>query len=158
MVGLIKKDVNKRLLFFVIVLLMLLIASAIYYEVRLKILLTQYNKNQEIFGGLTANAVIEELNKTSSIKETVHKYKEYLEKRYDDLNTLNKNLKDQIEDINAELTLIKSQIEYQKAREIGPTEHFRLFQNKNEEIAKLKKKVDELCSELKEFNITKKEC
>ena len=154
----IQKDVDKRLLFLVIVLLILLTSVIIYYEVTLRSLKYRYNKNQEIFGGLTANAIREETNKTSSLKEMVGKYKEYLEKKYDDLSMLNKNLKNQIEELNAELTLVKSQVEYQKAKEVGPTENFRLFQNKNEEISKLKEKVKELCSEFEVSNITSKGC
>ena len=105
-----------------------------------------------------ADAVIEEFNKTSSIKENVRKYKEYFEKKYDDLNTINQNLKVEIENLKAELMLIKSQIECQKARDLGPTENFRLFQNKNDEINKLNKKVKELCSELEAHNLSDSTC
>ena len=153
-----QRDVDKRLLFLVITLLALLIMSIIYYEITLGNVKNEYNKNQEIFGGLTADAVLEEFNKTSSIKETFQKYREYLEKKYDELNTLNKNLKNQIDELNAELTIVKSQVEYQKARDVGPTEHFRLFQSKNEEINKLKEKLKELCSEFEAKNITSKGC
>ena len=85
----IQKDIDKRLLVLVIVLLILLTSVIIYYEVTLRNLKNNYNKSQQIFGGLTANVINEEFNKTSSIKETVQKYKEYLEKKYDELNTLN---------------------------------------------------------------------
>lgn len=156
--GHIKRDINKSLLISIMVLLILLAAITIYYEAAVRKILGKYNKNQEIFGGLTANAVFEESNITSSIKENVLKYKEYLEKRYDSLNTMNQDLKAEIESLKAELMLIKSQIEYQKAKDIGPTENFRLFQNKNEEIDKLKKKVDELCFEFKSLNLSSKEC
>ena len=154
----IKRDIDKRLLFLVIVLLVLLTLVTIYYEITLRSLKNRYNKSQEIFGGLTADAVLEEFNKTSSIKEMVQNYKEYLEKRYDDLNTMNKNLKIQIEELNAELRLVKSQIEYQKAKEAGPTEQFRLYQNKNEDINKLKEKIKELSSKVQSVNISDRNC
>ena len=153
-----QKDINRRLLLLVITLLVLLIGVTIYYESALRGVLSRYNKNQEIFGDLTANAVIEEFNKTSNLKENVQKYKQYLEKRYDELNSLNNKLKDEIESLKTELSIVKSQIEYQKAKEIGPTEQFRLFQNKNDEINKLRKKVTELCSKLDALNISEKEC
>jgi len=154
----IRKDIDKRLLLFVVMLLVLLASLTIYYEVRLASMSKRYNKDQQIFGGLTADAVIEQFNKTSNLKENVLRYKEYLEKRFDELNTLNKNLKNEVEGLKAELTLVKSQIEYRKAKELGPTEQFRLFQSRNDEITKLKEKTRELCSTLKSYNISDDNC
>lgn len=154
----INKDIDKRLLVLVVTLLVLLASLTIYYELTFTELLNKYNKNQEIFGGLTADAIIEDVNKTSNLKENVLRYKAYLEKRYDDLNTLNKNLKKEIESLKEELTLVKSQIEYQKAKEIGPTEQFRLFQSKNIEVKKLKEKIKEFCKKLQAYNITESYC
>lgn len=156
--GHIKRDMDKSLLLSVMVLLLLLAAVTTYYEITVRKLSIKYNKNQEIFGELTANAIIEESNKTSSIKENVLKYKEHLEKRYDSLNTMNAAFQAEIDNLQAELTLIKSQIEYKKAKDIGPTENFRLFQGKNEEINKLREKVSELCSELASLNISSNGC
>ena len=149
----IQKDVNKRLLVFVIVLLVLLTSFTIYYTVTFTNLLKRYNKNQEIFGELTANAIIEQFNKTS-----VQTYKDYLERKYDDLNTMNKNLQNEIINLKYQILVLKSQVEYQKAKDAGPTEQFRLFQSKNSEIGKLNDKVKELCSELAANNITGREC
>ena len=154
----IQKDFNKRLFILVIVLLILLSAFTIYYEVTLRSVLGKYNKDQEIYGEFTANIVVNELNKTSNLKENVQKYKEYLEKKYDDLNSLNQNLKGEIENLKAELSLVKSQIEYQKAKEIGPTSQFRLFQEKVDEIDRLKKKIMELCSKLEADNASDSAC
>ena len=155
---LIKRDIDKRLLFLVIVLLVLSTSVIIYYELTLRNLKSRYNKSQEIFGGLTADAILEEFNKTSSIKEMVEKYRENVERKYDELNTINKNLRNEIENLQAELRLVKSQIEYQKAKDISPTEQFRLYQNKNEEISKLKEKIKELCSKLQSANISDIDC
>ena len=149
----IQKDVNKRLLVFVIVLLVLLTSFTIYYTVTFTNLLKRYNKNQEIFGEITANAIIEQFNKTS-----VQTYKDYLERKYDDLNTMNKNLQNEIVNLKYQILILKSQIEYQKAKDIGPSEQFRLFQSKNDEISKLTDRVKELCSELEANNITSKKC
>ena len=149
----IQKDIDKRLLFMVITLLILLTAVTIYYAFAFEKLLKRYNKNQEVFGEITANAVVEQFNKTS-----FQNYKEYLESRYDELNTLNKNLRSELVDVKYELILLKSQIEYKKASDIGPTEQFRLFQSKNDEINKLNEKVKELCSDIEERNMTNKQC
>ena len=131
-----QKDINKRLLVLVIVLLVLLTSFTIYYTFTFTSLLNRYNKNQEVFGELTANAIIDQFNKTS-----VQTYKDYLERRYNDLSTLNKKLNDEIISLKSEIIVLKSQIEYQKAKDIGPTEQFRLFQSKNDEINKLKNKI-----------------
>lgn len=152
------KDVNKSLLVLVIFFLILFIVFTAYYENSLRGILNRYNKDQEIFGGLTANAVIEEFNKTSNLKENVQKYKEYLENRYDELSMMNENLKSENENLKAELGLIKSSIEYQKAKEIRPTQQFLLYQSKVEEIGRLKKRINELCLEFKALNVTRREC
>ena len=154
----IQRDVNKRLLFLVILLLVLLAMSTIYYVFKLKSLSDRYSKDQEIFGEITSNAVINDLNTSSNLQKKVKVYKEYIENRYDELNTLNKNLKNEVESLKAELSLVKSQIEYQKAKDIGPTENFRLFQNKNDKINKLREQVKELCSEIEAHNISNKDC
>ena len=148
-----QKDINKRLLVLVIVLLVLLASFTIYYTVAFTNLLNRFNKNQEIFGELTANAIIDQFNKTS-----VQTYKDYLERRYDDLSTVNKKLKDEVINLKSEIIVLKSQLEYQKAKDVGPTEQFRLFQSKNDEISRLNDKVKELCSELQAHNITNKYC
>ncbi len=152
------KDVNKSLLVLVIFFLILFIVFTAYYENSIRNILKRYNKDQEIFGGLTANAVIEEFNKTSNLKENVQKYKEYLENRYDELSMLNENLKSENENLKAELGLIKSSTEYQKVKEIRPTQQFLLYQSKVEEIGRLKKRINELCLGFKALNVTMKEC
>ena len=154
----IQKDIDKRLLIFIILLIIILTSFIIYHGVAVNKLVNRYNKYEDIFGGLTADAVVEEFNKTSSIKETVKKYKEYMEKRYDEFDTVNNDLKNQIENLQAELRLVKSQLEYQKAKDIGPTEQFRLFQSKNEEISKLSKKIGELCEKIRLNNISDSYC
>ena len=154
----IQKDINRRLLILVLVLLVLYSATTIYYETRLSKIMNQYKSEQQIFGGLSPNAVLQELNNTSDLRENVQKYKEYLGKKYDDLNTVNNNLKKEIESLQAEMRLIKSQIEYQKAKDLGPTEQFRLFQSKTEEIVKLKETIKKLCSDIKSYNITDLQC
>ena len=154
----IKKDIDKRLLILVIVLLVLFAASSVYYEVTYGHILKQYKKNQLLINELTANAVIDDLNKTSSLKENIIQYKDYLDKRYDEVNTLNEKLKEEIASLRNELALVKSQIDYQKAKEVGPTSQFRLFQGKVEEINTLKQEINELCLKLKSYNITEAKC
>lgn len=154
----IRKDFDKRLLFLLVSMLVLLILFLVYYEINYRKLLSKYDKNQEIFGGLTANAVLDELNKTSSMKEAVLKYREYFEKRYTELLIQNENLNSQIESLKSELTLIKSQEEYQKVRDGGPVSQFRLIQEKNMEISRLKERISSLCLKLNSYNISEKGC
>ena len=66
----IQKDIDKRLLIFIILLIIILTSFIIYHGVAVNKLVNRYNKYEDIFGGLTADAVVEEFNKTSSIKET----------------------------------------------------------------------------------------
>ncbi|GEM_PF-2791315 len=154
----IKKDVDKRLLFLIIVLLVLFAASSVYYEVTYGHILSQYRKNQALIGELTANAVLDDLNKTTNLKENILQYKEYLDRRYDEVNTMNQKLKDEIASLQNELYLVKSQVEYQKAKEIGPASQFRLFQSKVEDVNNLKQQLKELCSKFKSLNITESRC
>jgi len=154
----IQKDIDRRLLFLIIIIIILFAGVTIYYEVTLNDAVSKYKKSQQAFGGLTADAVLEQLNATSQVKEGIRKYKGFLEKKYDDLDTINKNFQNQIENLKAELAIVKSQVEYQKARDMGPTEQFRLFQRKNEEIDKLKKKISELCSEFESNHISDAYC
>ena len=81
-----------------------------------------------------------------------------MERKYDDLNTMNKNLQNEIINLKYQILILKSQIEYHKAKDIGPSEQFRLFQSKNDEIGKLNDRVKELCNELEDNNITSREC
>ena len=149
----IKRDVNKGLLAFIIVLIVLLTGLTIYYTTSFTDLLNRYNKNQKVFGELSANAVADNADILS-----IQKYRESLEKRYDDLSTLNDRLKAEIIDLRSQISFLKLQAEYQKAKEMGPTEQFRLFQSKNDEINKLKEKLKNICSEFEARNMTSKEC
>lgn len=154
----IKRDFDKRLLFLVCVLLVLLALLIAYHEITYSSLMSKYNKNQEIFGGLTADAILEEFNKTSSMKETAKNYRDYLEKRYSDLAAQNEKLLYKIESLKGELVIVKSQQEYQKVRDGGPVEQFRLIQEKNTEINRLKEEIREMCLKLSYLNITERKC
>lgn len=151
-------DIDRRLLVLVVVLLLLLTTAIIYYEINMRILSNRYNRYEEIFGGITAEAIVEEFNKSSIFRQNFIKFKEQFENKYDELNALNKNLENENENLRAQIRLIKSEIEYQKAREISPTQPFLLYQSKVEEIIKLKGKMKELCLKLKNLNISDSNC
>ena len=154
----IQKDVDKRLLVLVIILLVLFTASSVYYEVTYNSILSKYNKNRQLVEEITANGVTEDLNKTSSLKENILQYKEYLDKRYDEVNTFNGKLKEELASLQGELAIIKSQEEYQKAKDLGPSSQFRLYQAKVEEANNLKKVLKELCAKLSSLNISESGC
>ena len=150
----IQRDVNKRLLVFIIILITLLTSITIYYTFSFNKLLAKYNKNQELFEEMTANVVVKTIPNNSLSQD----YKEYFEKKYDDLNTLNKNLIDEIINLKSQIIALKSQVEYQKAKDDGTSEQFLLFQRKNDEIKKLREEIANLCSEFEKYNITSKGC
>lgn len=152
----IRKDINKRLLVMIAVLLALLLFSIVFYEIRLWNIFSYYKKNFGLYG--PQSSIFERLNRTSAIKETALTDKKYLEKRYVDLLGQNEKLTEKIESLKEELTLVKSQEEYQKARDGGPVEQFRLIQEKNTEIIRLKEDIRELCLKLSSYNITEKIC
>ncbi|MBI3026478.1 hypothetical protein HYY70_00040 [Candidatus Woesearchaeota archaeon] len=158
----IKRDVNKSLVVLNIYLLILLAGSTIFYETKLRNALNDYNKKMGLYGDIstlpTANVVLEELNKTSSLKDAAIKDKLNLEKKYLDLLEQNENLENNIESLKSEITLLKSQEEYQKSRDGGPVAQFRLIQNKNTEINKLKEEIGKLCLTINSYNLTAKEC
>lgn len=117
-----------------------------------------YNKDRELYNWITANSIVEQLNRTSILKNTALNDKKYLEMKYDELSIQNKKLLNEIENLKSELVIVKSTEEYQKGRDGGPVVQFRLIQAKNAEIEKLKKKINELCLMLKSYNLTAAGC
>lgn len=154
----IKKDINKSLLVLMIFLLVAILSSITFYELKLRQVMGNYNKDRELYNWITANSIVEQLNRTSILKNTALNDKKYLEMKYDELSIQNKKLLNEIENLKSELVIVKSTEEYQKGRDGGPVVQFRLIQAKNAEIEKLKKKINELCLMLKSYNLTAAGC
>jgi hypothetical protein len=155
----IKRDVDKRLLAIIVALLFIFVATSVYFEANYSRIIKKYGQNQALVKELAANGVIaENSNETAALKDNILQYREYLDQRYYDLNTLNQKLLAQVNSLQDELRLIKAQVEYQKAKDIGPTAQFKLYQSKTEEISSLKETVAALCAKLKQSNISDPKC
>ena len=152
------KDVNKSLLVLMIFFLILFIAFTIYYEIALQNISAGKTDQDRKFSELTAQAILEKLNKSTRLKEIALIDKALLEEKYNDLVAQNENLKKEKMALQEEITLLESQLEYHKVRLDGPVAQFRLIQNKNQQISQLKEKIDALCSMLKYNNLSEKEC
>ena len=77
---------------------------------------------------------------------------------YSELSAFNEELKNKIKALENQLVLVESLIEYQKAKDIGPTEHFRMIQSKNQQINELKDEMAAVCSKTKDYNLSLEEC
>ena len=156
--GLIRKDIDKTLLISVISLSIIVVSVIIFYEIRLGRAMAGYNENLKLNNWVTANAVVEELNKTLELKDTALIDKKYLEMKYSELAAQNNKLLQDIGNLKSELIIAKSTEEYQKARDGGPVVQFRIIQSKNSEIGKLREELGNLCLKLKSHNLSAEEC
>ena len=154
----IKKDVDRTLLVLIIFFLVLFLFFTAYYEAALRKTLNLEGQNSRKLSEITAQSILEKLNATDNVKKYALIDKAVLEEKYNELVIQHENLKKEKTKLEEELTLLKSQMEYQKAKIEGPVIQFRLIQEKNEEIKELKNKIDALCSMLKEDGSSVAEC
>ena len=155
---LIQRDVNKSLLVLNMFFLLLFLAFTVYYQIALKNTLKEKEGHNQKMGEVTAQAVMQKLNKSDTAKELALIDKVVLEDKYNQLLTQKEKLEEEKEALKGEITILKSQIEYHKARLEGPVAQFRLIQEKNAEIQKLNEKIGLLCLTIDSYNITSKEC
>ncbi len=153
-----KRDVNTSLLLFIAFFLVMFIGFTIYYEYKLRYAVNEKKYSDELLGQVTARFVLSRPNNLSSISKLALIDKAVLEQKYSELVAQNENLKRDIATLQDQLTLLKSQIEYQKTKLDGPTEQFRLIQGKNEQIKDLNEKIKNVCIILKSRNITSEIC
>ena len=152
------KDVNKSLLVLITFFLVLFIAFTVYYQVSLRSVVKEKNQYDEKLGMITAQLIAQKLNRSNNLKDIALIDKAVLEDKYNELAAQKDELENEKELLNKEITLLKSEIEYQKVKNDGPAAQFRLIQEKNEQIRQLKSKIDALCLQLKQNNITATEC
>ena len=112
----------------------------------------------EKIGEITAQAVMQKLNKSDSAKELALIDKVMLEKKYSELLAQKEKLEEDKEALRGEIITLKSQIEYHQARLEGPVAQFRLIQEKNSEIQRLNERIGSLCLKIGNYNIAAKEC
>lgn len=153
-----KKDINTSLLVLITFFLIMFIGFTIYYESALSYVVQRKNINEEKLGEITAKMTLEQLNNSDKLKKIALLDKTLLEQKYNELVVQSENMKKEEAALQDEITLLKSQIEYQKSKVDGPTAQFRLIQEKNEQIKKLNEKISALCLVLKSYNITNGQC
>jgi len=149
------KDFEAKLLVLLIVFLVLLTSSTIYYETALRNIKSEYSVYKNEHPLITARAVA--VPNSSSEPSSLNNL-QYLESGYRELHELNEKLKERVRALEDDLLTAKSKAEYQKAKDIGPTESFRLVQSKNMEIRQIKEKIQEICGILNSNNISYYEC
>lgn len=134
----IKKDVNKVLLFLLIVPIVLFISFSTYYDNKLKNLAIESDK-------ITGRVSLAEAN---SSKE------EFLEEKYAYLSLESEDLKQDRLKMESELALTKSELQNLNDKFSRLQQQFQYIQeslvNANEQISKLIAKNNELCRKLKE--------
>lgn len=155
---LIQRDVNKSLLVLNMFFLLLFLAFTVYYQIALKNTLKEKDGYDQKIGEVTAQAVLQKLNKSDAAKELAIIDKVMLEDKYNELFAKKEKLEEEKEALNGEIITLKSQIEYHQARLEGPVAQFRLIQEKNAEIQKLNEKIGLLCLKINSYNLTSREC
>jgi len=153
-----KKDVNKSLLEMIAFFLILFVGFTAYYEFKTSSLLKEKLRSEEKLSEITSRLILEKLNNSENLTQIALIDKALLEDRYEELLVEKEELKSEIEQLKAELDIKESELEYQNVKSSGPVAQFRLIQGKNEEIRKLREKIDALCSRLKNSSIYYREC
>ena len=155
---LIQRYVNKSLLILNMFFLLLFLAFTVYYQIALKNTLKEKEGYNQKIGEITAQAVMQKLNKSDTAKELALIDKVVLEDKYNKLLAQKERLESEKEALKGEITFLKSQIEYHQARLEGPVAQFRLIQEKNAEIQKLSERIGLMCLQINNYNLTSKEC
>ena len=153
-----KKDINKSLLVMIIFFLVLFTGFTVYYEYALRDIINNKIVNEEKLGEITARLTSAQVNNSARIKQIALIDRIVLEQKYNELVEQNENLKRERDTLQGEINLLKSEVEYQKAKLDGPVAQFRLIQDKNEQIKNLNDKINVLCLVMKNYNITGKDC
>ena len=150
------KDVNRGLLVVLTFFLIVFVIFTVYYGTKFRNIINE--KNNEKANMVTAELVLEKLNRSDQLKEIAIIDKAVLEEKYIDLVALNDNIKKEKAALQEEVILLKSEMEYQQAKLEGPVAQFRLIQDKNQEIKNLNEKIRLLCSKLKNYNDSAEGC
>ena len=151
-------DINRTLLGLIIFFLVFFIISSVYYEISLKKIINNKNNSNNKLDDITVQAILDKLNDSDRLKETALIDKALLGEKYKDLFIQSEALNKEKAQLKEEITLLKSELEYQKVKLDGPLAQFRLIQDKNQQIRQLKEKIDALCLLLKSKEISTNEC
>ena len=155
----ISKDVDRRLIILIILFLALFIAFTIYSHAALTSILKTKNVYDKSVAQFTAEIVLNQLNKTNKSLEVAMIDKTVLENKLNDALGENEQLQDRLREYSDQVLLLKSQLEYYNLKsQGGPSESFRAYYTKLEEVRNLKGQIKSLCNTIKSINLTAKEC
>lgn len=152
-----KKDINRRLLVLIVFFLVIFIGFTVYYEYTIKKVLNAKSQTDDLLIGVTGNSILQKLNQTDKLKEIALLDKAVLENKYTQLLSQNENLKKEKENLEQQIIVLKSEIEYNDVKLDGPVAQFRLIQDKNQQISKLKRVIQSICLKINN-TIFIKEC
>ena len=152
-----KKDINRRLLVLIVFFLVIFIGFTVYYEHTIRKVLSAKGQTDDLLGGLIGNSMLEKLNQTDKLKEIALLDKAVLEDKFSQILSQNENLKKERDNLQQQILVLKSEIEYNDVKLDGPVAQFRLIQEKNQQILQLKKTIELICSKLNN-TIFVKEC
>ena len=138
--------------------LVIFIGFTVYYEYTIKKVLNAKSQTDDLLIGVTGNSILQKLNQTDKLKEIALLDKAVLENKYTQLLSQNENLKKEKENLEQQIIVLKSEIEYNDVKLDGPVAQFRLIQDKNQQISELNKIIDSICSKLKNSSVFIKEC
>ena len=153
-----KKDVNTSLIVLIIFFLVMFIGFTIYYESTLRDVLHIKSQSEQQLTQMTASLVLDKFNNSDNLRKLALVDKALLEQKYNDLEKQNNQLNDEKSALQREITLLNSEIEYQKVKLDGPVAQFRLIQEKNGQIMQLQDKINVICMQLKQNNISVNGC
>lgn len=143
-----KKDINRRLLVLIVFFLVIFIGFTVYYEYTIRKVLNAKSQTDGLLGGLTGNSILAKLNQTDKLKEIALLDKAVLEDKFNQILAQNENLKKERDNLQQQILVLKSEIEYNNVKLDGPVAQFRLIQEKNQVILQLKKTVEMICSKI----------
>ena len=153
-----KKDINSRLLVLIVFFLVIFIGFTVYYEYTIKKVLGAKSQTDDLLVGVTGNSLLQKLNQTDKLKEIALLDKAVLEDKYNQMSAQNENMKKENDNLQQQILLLKSEIEYNDVKLDGPVAQFRLIQEKNRQISELNKIINSVCSKLKNSSVFFKEC
>ena len=153
-----KKDINSRLLVLIIFFLVIFIGFTVYYEYTIKKVLNAKSQTDGLLLSVTGNSLLQKLNQTDRLREIALLDKAVLEDKYNQLSAQDENLKKENDNLQQQILLLKSEIEYNNVKIDGPVAQFRLIQDKNQQIKELKQTINSICERLNSSNVFVKEC
>ncbi|HLG23830.1 MAG TPA: hypothetical protein VI564_02765 [Candidatus Nanoarchaeia archaeon] len=147
MIKILKKDVNRVLLFLVVVVIFQFAAFTVYYYKNLTSIQSKYEQKENDLRDVTGNAVMQKENETlTAIRSAQQGQKAYEEKLYE-LSALSGRFRDENEELKSRLENITGQLEEKNLEifSLGKKSQSTTASNENLIMEKeLKRKNDEL--------------